>query len=187
MGWVASTLYTTSELGVSTITTADAHTSAASNRLNWRPCRFKWTSPFRRKTKSGFCTCAITFQTQSTQRSSHLSVFLPSVEVLSDALPSILALCNTYTTSTCSPQSRSRVFKRSRNPLDRLSSQKWLCGWKERLHSSEALSKNIYAIFSLPFFESFYFPSQEPSLPLTPRRFLFQPQQLAQKHNESLC
>jgi len=30
------------------------------------PCRFKWTRPFRRKTKSGFCACAITFQTQST-------------------------------------------------------------------------------------------------------------------------
>ena len=43
----------------------DAHTSAASSRLNWRPCRFKWTRPFRRKTKSGFCACAITFQTQS--------------------------------------------------------------------------------------------------------------------------
>ena len=66
---VASTLHTTSELGVSNITTADAHTSAASSRLNWRPCRFKWTRPFRRKTKSGFCACAITFQTQSTSRS----------------------------------------------------------------------------------------------------------------------
>ena len=33
---------------------------------NWRPRRFKWTRPFRRKTKSGFCACAITFQTQST-------------------------------------------------------------------------------------------------------------------------
>jgi hypothetical protein len=64
--WVASTLYTTSEHGISTITTADAHTSAASRRLNWRPCRFKWTRPFRRKTKPGFCACAITFQTQST-------------------------------------------------------------------------------------------------------------------------
>jgi hypothetical protein len=30
------------------------------------PRRFKWTRPFRRKTKSGFCACAITFQTQST-------------------------------------------------------------------------------------------------------------------------
>ena len=62
MEWVASTLHTISEHGVSSITTADVHNSAASNRLNWRPRRFKWTRPFRRKTKSGFCTCAITFQ-----------------------------------------------------------------------------------------------------------------------------
>jgi hypothetical protein len=69
MEWVASTLHTTSEHGVSsitTITTADAYTSAASSRLNWRPRRFKWTHPFRRNTKSGFCACGITFQTQST-------------------------------------------------------------------------------------------------------------------------
>ena len=37
MEWVASTLHTTLEHGVSSITTADAHTSAASSRLNWRP------------------------------------------------------------------------------------------------------------------------------------------------------
>ena len=44
MQWVASTLHTTSEHGVSSITTADAHTSAASSRLNWRhTARFKWT------------------------------------------------------------------------------------------------------------------------------------------------
>jgi hypothetical protein len=67
MEWVASTLHITSEHGVSRITTADAHTSAASSRLNWHPRRFKWTRPFRRKTKSGFCACAITFQTQSTR------------------------------------------------------------------------------------------------------------------------
>jgi len=66
MEWVASTLHTTSEHGVSSINTADAHTSAASSRLNWRPRRFKWTRPFRRKTKSGFCACAITFQLAST-------------------------------------------------------------------------------------------------------------------------
>ena len=66
MEWVASTLHITSEHGVSRITTADAHPSAASSRLNWRPRRFKWTRPFRRKTKSVFCACAITFQTQST-------------------------------------------------------------------------------------------------------------------------
>jgi hypothetical protein len=65
MEWVASTLHTTSELGVSSITTADAHTSAASSRLNWCLRRFKWIRPFRRKTKSGFCVCDITFQTQS--------------------------------------------------------------------------------------------------------------------------
>ena len=35
--WVASTLHTTSEHGLFSITTADAHTSAASSRLNWRP------------------------------------------------------------------------------------------------------------------------------------------------------
>jgi hypothetical protein len=66
MEWVASTLHTTSEHGVSSITTADAHTSTVSSRLNWRPRRFKLTHPFRRKTKSGFCACAIAFQTQST-------------------------------------------------------------------------------------------------------------------------
>ena len=63
---VAITLHTTSEHGVSSITTADAHTSTASIRLNWRPPgRFKWTRPFHRKTKSGFCACAITFQLAS--------------------------------------------------------------------------------------------------------------------------
>ena len=66
MEWVVSTVHTTSEHGVSSITTADAHTSATGPRLYWRPRRFKWTCPFCRKTKSGFCACAITFQTQST-------------------------------------------------------------------------------------------------------------------------
>jgi len=66
MEWVASSVHTASEHGVSSITTADAHNSTASSRLNWLPCRFKWTRPFRRKRKSGFCACAITFQTQST-------------------------------------------------------------------------------------------------------------------------
>ena len=40
MEWVASTLHATSEHGVSNITTADAHTSAASSRLNWRPTAY---------------------------------------------------------------------------------------------------------------------------------------------------
>jgi len=65
MEWVPRTLHTTLKHGVSSITTADAHTSAASSRLNWCPRRFKWTRPFRRKTKSGFCACAIKLQTQS--------------------------------------------------------------------------------------------------------------------------
>ena len=68
MEWVASTLHTTSEHGVSSINTADAHNSAASSGLNWRPHRFKWTRPFRRKMKSGFCACTITFQLASTSR-----------------------------------------------------------------------------------------------------------------------
>jgi hypothetical protein len=66
MEWVASTLHTISEHDVSSITTADARTSAASSRLNWRPHLFKWNHPLRRKTKSGFCAGAITFQTYST-------------------------------------------------------------------------------------------------------------------------
>jgi len=66
MKWVVSTLQTTSEHGAFSITSTDAHTSAASSRLNWRSRQFKWTCPFHRKTKSGFCTYAITFQTEST-------------------------------------------------------------------------------------------------------------------------
>ena len=57
---------TVSEDGLSSITTADAHASAASSRPNWNPRRFKWNRPFRCKTKSGFCACAITFRTSST-------------------------------------------------------------------------------------------------------------------------
>ena len=68
MECVASTLHTTSEHGVSSITTSDVHISAASSGLNWRPYRFKGARPFRRKTKCGFCACAITFQKHSTPR-----------------------------------------------------------------------------------------------------------------------
>ena len=66
MEWVASTLHTTSEHGVSSITTADTRASAASIWQDWRPHGFKWTRLFRRKTKSGFCACVITFQLAST-------------------------------------------------------------------------------------------------------------------------
>ena len=60
--------HATSELGLSSITKADAHTSAASSRLNWRPHRFEWNRPFRGKTKCGFCACAITFRTSYTHQ-----------------------------------------------------------------------------------------------------------------------
>jgi hypothetical protein len=69
MEWVTSKSHMTAEhrlaRKVQTLQ-ADVHSSPASSLLNWRPRRFKWTRPFCRKTKSGFCTCAITFQTQST-------------------------------------------------------------------------------------------------------------------------
>ena len=61
-------LHTTSKHGVFSITTADAHTSAASSRLNWHPCWFKWTRPFCRKKNSDFWACAIICQTQSTHQ-----------------------------------------------------------------------------------------------------------------------
>jgi len=68
--------HVTSERGLSSITQADAHTSAASSRLNLRPHRFKWTHPFGGKTKSGFCACAITFRTSYTCTSASV---LPSL------------------------------------------------------------------------------------------------------------
>ena len=46
--------------------------SAASSRLNWRPCRCKWTRPFRRKSKSGFCAC------HHISNALYLSSYLPS-------------------------------------------------------------------------------------------------------------
>ena len=67
MEWVASTLHTTSVCVISSIATADAHTSAASSRMNWHPRRFKWTRPFRRRKNYGLCSCVITFQLTSTR------------------------------------------------------------------------------------------------------------------------
>jgi hypothetical protein len=71
MEWVTSKHHMTAEhrlaWAVQTLQ-ADVHSSPASSRLNWRPRRFKWTRPFRGKTKSCFCACAITFQTQSNSR-----------------------------------------------------------------------------------------------------------------------
>jgi len=69
--------HTTSDRSVSSITNANAHTSATSSRLNWLPRRhkFKWTRPFRRKTKCGFCACAIRFRTSSTNRTGGCACF----------------------------------------------------------------------------------------------------------------
>jgi hypothetical protein len=69
MEWVTSKRHMTAEHGLARAVQtlqADVHRSLDTSRLNWRPRRFKWTPPFRRKTKSCFCACAITFQTQST-------------------------------------------------------------------------------------------------------------------------
>jgi len=61
--WVASTLHTTSEHGVSSITTADAHTSAASSRLNWRPpADLNGLILFVERRNLVFDACAITIQ-----------------------------------------------------------------------------------------------------------------------------
>ena len=65
-GVVSQYSHATSERGLSSITQADGHTSAVSIRLTWRPHRFKLNRPFRGKTKSGFCACAITFRTSYT-------------------------------------------------------------------------------------------------------------------------
>ena len=71
-----------------------AHLGCASSRLNWRPRQFKLTRSFRRKTKSGFCACAITFQLASNSKQlvdtflqSHTRLFLillPAYEMLCD-------------------------------------------------------------------------------------------------------
>jgi len=44
----------------------DPHYKKASTRLIWHPRRYKWTCPFRWKTESGFCACAITARFHST-------------------------------------------------------------------------------------------------------------------------
>jgi len=57
----------------------DVHSSPASSRVNWFPHLFKWTPPLRWKTKSDFCACAITFQTQS-------NISLQKVDVVKTAI-----------------------------------------------------------------------------------------------------
>jgi hypothetical protein len=75
MEWVTSKRHMTAEhrlaRAVQTLQ-SDVNSSPANSRLNWRPCHFKWTRPSRRKTKSGFCACVTTFQTQSTIRNTKI-------------------------------------------------------------------------------------------------------------------
>jgi len=75
MEWLTSKRHMTAEhrlaRAVQTVQ-ANVHSSLANNRLIWRPRRFKWTRPFCRKTKSGFCARAITFQTQSACPCGHI-------------------------------------------------------------------------------------------------------------------
>jgi len=65
MQWVASTLHTTSEHVYPAL--LPLMRTPRLPVVDWTdaPRRFKWTRSFPRKTKSGFCACAITFQTQS--------------------------------------------------------------------------------------------------------------------------
>ena len=100
MEWVASTLHTTSEHGVSSITIVDAHTSAVSSRLNWCTRRFKWTRPFRRKTKSDFCACAITFQLASTNIVRY-NCILMSTRSSSSLSPCLLLFLRLTAADTC--------------------------------------------------------------------------------------
>jgi len=87
MQWVASTLHTTSEHGVSNCWCAHLGWPA----VDWTdaPLRFKWTSPFIRKTKSGFGACAITFQLDSTL----ISVWLQSSVSITQVIKRQLRKC----------------------------------------------------------------------------------------------
>ena len=143
MEWVTSNLHTTSEHVVSIITTADAHTSAASSQLNWRPSRFKWTRAFRRKTKSGFCACAITFQTLSTIRTVGEQIFWlqlilpyrrclfatrkiwvgPTLQCVFIWLFKVYYHCNRLSSS------RHRLFKLSETWLPKQGAERWAERW----------------------------------------------------------
>ena len=115
-------LHTTSEHGVSSITTADAHTSAASIRLNGRPCRLKWTRTFRRKTKYGFCACATTFQTQSNAgytmfRSSVKGIGYPLHSPVSPSLPLLfVTVCHQVSTGLYCRQTTLSLVLNELNP-----------------------------------------------------------------------
>jgi len=62
---------------------ADPHSKKASTWLNWHPRRYKRTRPFRWKTESGFCACAVTFRFHST----HLATAPQHIPTQHDLLP----------------------------------------------------------------------------------------------------
>ena len=68
MEWVASTLTPPPNVVYPALLKLMRTPRLPATRLNRRPHRFKWTRPFRGKTKSGFCPCAITFRTSYTYR-----------------------------------------------------------------------------------------------------------------------
>ena len=74
MEWVASTLHTTSEHGVSSINTADGtHLGCQqSTELTPPPADLNGLVRFARKTKSGFCACAVIFKLISIKDSAGL-------------------------------------------------------------------------------------------------------------------
>ena len=96
---------------------ADVHTSAASSRLNWCPCQIKWTRPFRRKTKYGFCVCAITFQLASTTHMhadiwTHIPNYLKQVNTQHwpSTLRHLIALVNNHSCHSCSIKEATKIF-----------------------------------------------------------------------------
>jgi len=95
MQLVASTLHTISEHGVSSITTADAHTSAASSRLNWRPpADLNGLVRLAAKTKSDFfCACAITFQPGS---NTLRGIIIITYELLFSCQPVAVVILHVY-------------------------------------------------------------------------------------------
>ena len=96
------------------------------SRLNGRPWRFKWTRPFRRKTKSGFWACAITFQTQSTDSTQRPSIVTQRINLKRQArfvqqAPRILMvitwmviLMSLFLIFPCGPQSKNTNCKENR-------------------------------------------------------------------------
>jgi len=117
MEWVASKRHMTAEHRLArTVQTlqADVHSSPASSQLNWLPCRFKWSRTFCRKTKSGFCACAITFQTQS------------NVSIITWPLyPQGKNLAYTLKMRVDGPQSWSRQFREEEKKKPLLPAGKW--------------------------------------------------------------